>query len=124
MLINPNITFNPKNQLSLEEKEWIKKLERTVALYIQDSQFNMDFLGKKMGVSRRQLQRKVKKIIGVTPKAYLKEFRLSIACSLLTSKENKSIKEIAALVGFANRDYFSKLFKERYGVLPSKYKNL
>jgi len=109
------------NKLTQEEKEWVGKLENIILEYISDPLFNMEFLGKKMGVSRRQLQRNIKKTIGVTPKIYLKEFRLSTAFRLLINKEYKSVKEVAHSVGFANRDYFSKLFKERYGQLPSKY---
>ena len=81
----------------------------------------MDFLGEKMFTSRRQIQRKIKKIVGLTPKEYINEIRLFEARHLLENRKTQSVKETAYQVGFSNPQYFSTHFKNRFGKLPSEY---
>lgn len=58
---------------------------------------------------------------GVSPIAYLNQYRLSLAVDLLRETQS-SIKEIAAAVGIEDALYFSKLFKKNYGATPSVYR--
>ena len=81
----------------------------------------MDFLGEKMYSSRRQIQRRLKKIVGLTPKEYIKEIRLFEARKLLESGQAQSVKATAYNVGFTDVQYFSSQFKERFGKVPSSY---
>ncbi|WP_242863217.1 helix-turn-helix transcriptional regulator [Caloranaerobacter ferrireducens] len=60
-----------------------------------------------------------KKIVGISPKDYLKNIRLSKAKELL--KEH-NVTEVAYNVGYENISYFIKLFKNKYGVTPKQYK--
>lgn len=60
-----------------------------------------------------------KKIVGISPKDYLKNIRLSKAKELL--KEH-NVTEVAYSVGYENISYFIKLFKNKYGVTPKQYK--
>ena len=110
-----------KKPISQEDQEWLAKLEKTILEHIADSRFNMDFLGEKMFSSRRQLQRKIKKIVGLTPKEYIKEIRLHEARQLLETQKTKSVKATAYEVGFSDPQYFSAQFKERFGKIPSAY---
>ena len=109
--------------ISKQDQEWLALLEKTILEHLSDSRFNMDFLGEKMFSSRRQLQRKVKKVVGLTPKEYIKEIRLFEARKLLESGKAISVKATAYEVGFNDPQYFSSQFKERYGKVPSSYLN-
>lgn len=110
-----------KNYKKLSQEEWLSEFSELVILHMEDDQFNMDFLGRKMDTSRRHLQRKVKKITGQTPKTYINKVRLKEALRLLESGEIKSIKILANKIGFSNPDYFSSLFKKRFGKVPSSF---
>ena len=54
---------------------------------------------------------------GIT--SYINELRLEKSKTLL--QENHSIKETAGLVGFEDANYFSRIFKKKYGISPSDF---
>lgn len=65
--------------------------------------------------------RLIKSKTGLTYSAYLQQIRLEHAEHLLLSSE-KSIDEIAENVGYHNKGYFYKIFQEKYGMTPSRYR--
>lgn len=71
--------------------------------------------------SRTTLMNTFKKKYGVTLGRYINNYRLEQAEELLL-KSDKSIKEITALCGFSEQNYFSKVFLKKYGVAPTQYR--
>ena len=71
-----------------------------------------------MNLSRVQLYRKVKSITGASPIELLRTARLNKAYQLLLTTD-KNISEVAYGVGFTAPSYFTKCFKEEFGVSPS-----
>lgn len=65
--------------------------------------------------------RLIKNKTGMTYSAYVQQFRLEKAEQLLTSS-SRSVEEIADIVGYHNKGYFYKIFQEKYGVTPSRYR--
>lgn len=82
--------------------------------------FTVDDFSKDMGLSKSQLYRKLVKLTGKSAINFLREFRLHKALALL-HKQKGNISEIAFETGFNSQAYFSKCFKDKYGILPSKY---
>ena len=74
-----------------------------------------------VGLSRSQLFRSFRSVMGQSPKEYLTEFRLRQA-SYLLENTNLSITAIANSVGFDNSLYFSKTFHRQKGTTPSDYR--
>lgn len=70
-----------------------------------------------MNLSRVQLYRKVKAVTGSTPIELLRTARLNRAYQMLMTTD-RSVSEIAYQVGFSAPSYFTKCFKEEYGMLP------
>ena len=58
---------------------------------------------------------------GQTPADRIKDIRLEKACSLLVDTA-LSITEITEKIGICNYNYFSKIFKQKYGVTPTEYR--
>ena len=58
---------------------------------------------------------------GKSPIKYLNDIRLSLACGMLFEPD-KSIAEIAEEVGIPDQFYFSRLFRQRYGLSPMQYR--
>ena len=58
---------------------------------------------------------------GREPAAYVQQIRLERAERLLLTTP-KSIEEIAENVGYHNKGYFYKIFQEKYGMTPSRYR--
>ena len=62
-----------------------------------------------------------KKQMGISPIAYLNNYRLSVAADRLTDTSD-TVSEISYSVGINDPLYFSKLFKKTYGVAPKEYR--
>jgi signal transduction histidine kinase/DNA-binding response OmpR family regulator len=103
------------------DHHWLQELEENVFDNLHHFHFNTDFLAEKLGTSRRQLQRRIKKLTGLTTNQYIQEARFQRARHLLEQRKYDRIKNVAFAVGFKDVAYFSKKFKERYGRNPSDY---
>jgi AraC-like DNA-binding protein len=88
---------------------------------MSDPEFNVQHLSEKLFISRAQLYRKINAITGVTINDFIKEIRLKRAAQLILQKPG-NISEIAYQVGFNDPKYFSKCFKQQFGVPPGNYK--
>tara|TARA_R110002126_G_scaffold152203_4_gene299307 strand:- start:7152 stop:8069 length:918 start_codon:yes stop_codon:yes gene_type:complete len=104
-----------------KENEWLSHLNTTIIDHLGSNNFSVEFLSEKMEMSERQLQRKVKKITNTTPNRYITDVRLKEAFRLLETKQVPSVKEVSKKVGYTTSEYFSKLFKNKYGKNPSDY---
>ena len=63
----------------------------------------------------------IKNKTGLTYSAYVQQIRLERAEHMLTSS-GKSVEEISEAVGYHNKGYFYKIFQEKYGMTPAKYR--
>lgn len=100
-------------------------LER-IALSIEKNMakegFNVEALADDIGVSQKQLYRKVKQLTGMTPVNYLRKLRLKKAYALL-SQPGFTITEVLYMIGISNSAYFSKCFTEEFGITPKDLSN-
>ena len=78
-------------------------------------------VNEEMLLSRSQLFRRLKKLTGLSPSEYIKEYRLKKAYELLENKTYDSVKAVSLSVGITHRTTFNTQFKERFGKLPSEY---
>ncbi|MDP5104574.1 MAG: AraC family transcriptional regulator [Polaribacter sp.] len=104
-----------------KQNEWLNLLNKTILDHLESNNFSVEFLSEKMQLSERQLQRRIKKITESTPNKYITEVRLIEAFRLIEEKEVETVKELSKKVGFTTTEYFSKLFKNKYGKNPSDY---
>ncbi|RMB57674.1 AraC family transcriptional regulator [Dokdonia sinensis] len=83
-----------------------------------DSLTTIPEIAKAVGIEPYRLQEGFKKNYQLTVNDYIKEYRLKRSLSMLTS-ENMNVSEVVYALGLSSRSYFSKIFKEKYGVAPS-----
>ena len=74
-------------------------------------------------MSKSQLYRKVTSLTGFSPNDLLNEYRLEKAKELLTKKKH-NVSEVAFVTGFSSPSYFTKCFKNKFGLLPLAYLEL
>ena len=86
-----------------------------------NTDISLSELSKNLGITPSQLSRLFLREIGISPIEYLTNVRLEHSMQLLTMT-NLGINEIASLCGFANGNYFTKVFKKKLGFTPSKYR--
>jgi AraC-like DNA-binding protein len=100
------------------DEDFFEELFKITEKNLSDHDFNVEKLCHKIGMSRSQLYRKVTAITGSSPVKFIRDLRLNKALSLI--KENRyNLSEIALKIGFKNPSYFSKCFREKYGVKAS-----
>ncbi len=120
-------TENPADSSATERPSataslFITRYKEVVESRLSDSELSVEDLAADMNLSRVQLYRKVKAVTGATPNELLRTARLNRAYQLLLTTD-KSISEVAYQVGFTSPSYFTKCFKEEYGILPGEVKN-
>jgi len=88
-------------------------------LNYRNSEYSVTQLSKNMAMSRSQLFRKCKYLLGKSPVQLLKLYRLEQAYKLLR-KGTYNVTEVAYLSGFSSCSYFCKSFKKKYKYIPSR----
>ena len=101
------------------DSNFLDRLRQLVQEQMTDSDFGVELLANEMSMSRVQLYRKVKALTGRTPVDIIRLSRLNRAKALL-SQGNRNVSEVAYDVGFSSPSYFTKCFKEEFGVLPGE----
>ena len=111
------------SHLEDRDKQFMKQLHAIIQKNLSDSEFGVEDIGKQIGLSRVQLYRKVKAMTGSSVVDLLRKARLAKAKCLLESR-SMSVSEVAYDVGFSAPSYFTKCFKDEYGMLPGEVGNI
>ena len=101
-------------------------LDRTVALVernLDNSEYSLSDLIKELYISRTNFFNKIKAITGQTPNELILTIRLKKAALLLKQEPNLSVSEVSDRTGFSSQRYFSRCFKEKYGISPLYYRS-
>lgn len=115
------VILKPKNiAISRVDEKFIEKVQAVMDQYLTNPDFSAEDFSSKVGMSRMQLHRKLKALIGLSTSELIRNERLKMA-ALLLQESDVQVAEICYQVGFNNPSYFAKCFKETYGCLPSEY---
>ena len=112
-----------ESHLEDRDKQFLKQLQTIIQQNLSDSEFGVEDMGQQIGLSRVQLYRKVKAMTGSSVVDLLRKARLAKAKRLLETR-SMSVSEVAYEVGFSAPSYFTKCFKEEYGMLPGDVGNM
>ncbi|MEM9855887.1 MAG: tetratricopeptide repeat protein [Bacteroidota bacterium] len=111
---------NPKvEDIASSDNQFLQQVGDLLKDNFGSADFTVDEFARKMNMSRVQLHRKMKAIIGYSASDFIRQYRLKKAYEYLQGRKG-SVSEIAYDVGFNNLSYFSKAFKEAYRVKPSE----
>lgn len=88
---------------------------------MDNTEYSVEQLASDVGMHRMNLYRKIQSLYGMTPSEFIRTMRLKRAAQLLTDDPNLNVSEVADMVGFNTPKYFTKYFKDFFGVLPSQY---
>ena len=104
------------------EQVFMSKINNIIEENIDQSDFSVEELSQLLNISRVQLYRKVKALLGMSVSEYINSIRLNKA-KIFLKESSQNISEIAYSVGFSSPGYFSTSFKNKYGVTPHNYRN-
>ncbi|TDO82798.1 ABC-type sugar transport system substrate-binding protein [Flavobacterium chryseum] len=114
--------IEPESKFGNQEQSFITKMNDIIKRNVENPKFSVEDLADKLGVSRVQLYRKVKAIIGINISDHINNVKLEKAAELLKSN-TLNISEIAYSLGFSSPNYFSTAFKNKFGISPKEYKS-
>jgi TolB-like protein/AraC-like DNA-binding protein/tetratricopeptide (TPR) repeat protein len=99
--------------------ELIQKLTQIVLDNLNNEQFGVNELAKRVGMNRSNLYRKVLVLTKKSLSQFIREIRLAEALKLL-KEENVTVSEVAYRVGFSNPSYFNTCFHDHFGFPPGE----
>lgn len=103
------------------DRKFINEFTAIIENNISNENFAVEDICREIGISRVQLYRKVKALLGYNVNDYILTIRMQKAKHLLQN-ENLSISEISFKIGFASQAYFSTVFKSKFNMTPSEYR--
>lgn len=115
------VILRPKDiAVSSTDEKFLERVQQLLDERLTDPSFSAEAFSREIGMSRMQLHRKLKALVGLTTTEFIRSQRLKLAAYLLeTSDINMS--EVGYSVGFNDPSYFAKCFKEAYGSTPTQY---
>ena len=108
--------------LSANDKLFMDRLIEFIEDNLDNGDLMIADLAQELGMSRSVFFNKLKTLIGLSPVEFLREMRIKKAAQLILADEG-NMAQIAYQVGFNDSHYFSKCFKQVYGVTPTEYKS-
>jgi len=102
--------------------------ERTVRLFLEslggrlDEPWTLDSMAEACGLGRTQFAALCRRIVNLTPTAYLGHLRLEHAALLLAQDLRPSVTETAFRCGFQSSQYFARVFREKFGLTPGEWR--
>jgi len=110
----------PETEIVSEKDKLLQKTLSFIYLNLANTQLSVELLSEHIGISRASLYTKLLEYTGMSPVEFIRSVKLEKAKELL-EKSDMSVSAIAAATGFANSNYFSKVFKTKYALKPSDY---
>lgn len=103
------------------ENAYLTSATRYIRAHYQ-SDMTVERLASYIGISRKYLFAIFKNSLGVSPKDYIVDYRMKKAAGLLSDK-NLTVSNVAYSVGYKDALTFSRMFKTKFGVSPTDYRN-
>lgn len=123
MNILPDYKEEPPQQpeMSSNDRKFMDKLTEQMEKNMDNGDLIVDDLVKELAVSRSIFFKKLKTLTGLAPVEFIKEMRVKRAAQLIETGDY-NMTQIAYMVGINDPRYFSKCFKQRFGMTPTEYK--
>lgn len=113
-------------EVIIEEKAehaFVKKVREIIEANFNNYEFNVEQLCKLIFMSHSQLHRKLDALTGCSPNKFIRIVRLNKAKELLANA-SLSISEVAMDCGYNDPGYFTRVFKQEFGITPLEWRNM
>jgi len=105
-------------EFTLDDEQLLQRLDTCIQTNIFDSSLDVSTLARKCHIGKRQLERRIKVIKGLSPARYLRKLRMEKAREMLETRQCKSISQLASMVGYLSPRSFSRAYKQTFGYSP------
>ena len=114
--LDPTVHSTDLESMDQADQRWLVALESRIRQLLGKADITIGSLALEIGVSERQLFRKIKSATGLTPNKYIRIIRFHLAKEALKTGRYRTVAELSHIAGFRTPGYFSRLFKEVYGM--------
>ncbi len=104
------------------DKEFLEKAQQVIEKHFNNSEFDVPLFASEMALGRTKLFGKIKGISGLTPNDFIITVKLKKAAEMLINNPEYNISDITYKLGFNTPAYFTKCFKDQFGISPIKYR--
>lgn len=104
------------------DRKLLKSTIEAIEKHLDNPDFDIPMLCREVGVSRSLFFNKFKSLTGMTPNAFILNYRLKHAAALLIAQPHLSVADVSDRTGFATPVYFSRCFRKQFGVSPLSYR--
>jgi len=111
----------PSSSLLRSELKIVRNLAKAIIKDPSQS-YSLALLASDSGLSQAKLQEGFKVLYARTVTEYIRHIRLEAARDYIRTTD-LNMSQIVYSIGFSSRSYFSKIFKNKYGLSPSEFKN-
>ena len=108
--------------LAPKDDAFMRSIVEIINKNMDNSEFSVEDLQDELKIGKWNLTSKVKALVGLTPMEFIRETRLSHAADLIDNSDY-NMTQITYMIGMSDSRYFSRCFKQKYGVTPTEYKN-
>lgn len=112
----------PQEPLDGKDDAFMRAIVEVIEKNMDNSELSVEDLQDALKVGKWHLTAKVKALVGLTPMEFIRETRLSHAAELI-DKSDYNMTQITYMIGMSDSRYFSRCFKQKYGITPTEYKN-
>ncbi len=117
------VVLQPKAiALTSADERFLQRIQENLDENLGNDQFSVEELAAAVGMSRSQLHRKLTALIDQPPVEFIRNFRLRRAKEMLEAGTG-NVSEIGYAVGFSSPAYFSKVFRDTFGMVPSEVRS-
>jgi len=114
------LSETPETLSNTVDDAFLQKVVQLVEEHMDEPEFGVEMLSRKVAMSQPVLYKKLKALTNMSVNDFVKSLRLKKAASLLLKKQY-TVYEVAYMVGYADRKYFSKEFKKQFGKTPTEF---
>jgi len=113
------LTETSKYDVQDAQPELAERMNRCIADNMDNVDYTVDIMAHDLAMSRASLYKKTLEELGITPNDFMRNVRLKHSITLL--EKGIPVNQVALMVGFQTPYYFSKCFKNMFGVNPSQF---
>jgi len=114
------ITGTKDLALNSKDEEFLNELMKVVEENATKEDLSATLIAQELGMSHSVIYKKIKFLTGMSLIEFIRDYKLKTAAKLI-AELGYSVADASFQVGFADTKYFSRMFKKRFGVNPSKY---
>lgn len=115
---NVSTVTTENDAVSESDRKFLKRCIEIIRNNFENPEFDVAIMSNELCMGRSTFYTKFKQIAGIPPNEFISKIKLEEAMNMLKDNPELNISEISVRLGFSSPRYFSRMFKNFFGVTP------